>query len=75
MDRREFANLAAATMASLSLPGTLAAMDSQAVKPTLDDANRVMEEAMRGTASAAAKGAEGPGFHSTTDSSRLQHGN
>jgi len=74
MNRREFANLAAATMKSQSLPGTLAAMDSQAAKPTLDDASREMEEAMRGTASAAAKSTEGPGFHSTTDSSRWQDG-
>lgn len=48
MNRREFANLAAATLASLSVPANLVAAESHTAKPTLDDANRAMEEAMRG---------------------------
>ena len=48
MDRRQFANLAAATLASFTLPSRLTAAETQADKPTLADANRAMEEAMRG---------------------------
>jgi len=48
MDRRQFANLAAATLASLSVPARLVAAETHTAKPTLEDANRAMEEAMRG---------------------------
>jgi len=48
MDRRQFANLAAATLASFTFPSSLTAAATQTEKPTLADANRVMEEAMRG---------------------------
>jgi len=48
MDRRQFANLAAATLASLSVPARLVAAETHTAKSTLEDANRAMEEAMRG---------------------------
>jgi len=48
MDRRQFTNLAAATLASLTVPANLFGAGSDRAKPTLDDANRAMEEAMRG---------------------------
>ena len=48
MDRRQFANVAAAALASVAVPGNLLAADSSAPKPSAADANRAMEEAMRG---------------------------
>jgi cyclohexyl-isocyanide hydratase len=48
MDRRQFATLAATALASLTVPAGVAARETQAAGPTPADANRAMEEAMRG---------------------------